>query len=322
MAKMSTDKIIPFAPRRGAFYVERAPLLVPSDDGSERKRWTLAPIGALLLHILVLLLLLFGMSLRPAPVPPPPIPVEVVMVPPPTPKAAPVQTAKPPPRQPPAPPTEQMESGGSPDLATGRPAAKAPVKEGAESAKPVPPKPAPPAKQLQGKAEPALTKAVPEPKPAREAATPQYTTPFLVPHADVKVPQQQASLPQQRAEPILTYPPGAPSASTASAPEFSESERSGEGGGSRYLNAMRDTILSNLIYPLAAQGSSGIAKYRILVGRNGLLLGLRMVESSGSPALDRAGSDAIQNSVPFQPLPANIIGDTVVISVMLIIAPK
>jgi periplasmic protein TonB len=321
MPNMNTDKIILFNPRRGAFYVERAPLLVPSKDGTDRKRWTLAPILAVLLHIAVLLLLLFGIPSHPPEVPPPPIPVEVVMVPS-TPKAAEAQAPKPPPLQPPQPPSMQMESGGSPDLSSGRPAVKAAPKEGAATAKPVPPKKVPPAEKLQGKSEPALTKEVPEPKPVHQAATPQYATPFLVPHAETKAPQQEASVPQQRAEPILTYPPGAPSASQASAPEFSDSERNGEGGGNRYLNAMRDTILSNLIYPAAAQGSTGVARYEILVARNGMLLAMRMVESSGTLALDRAGADAIQNSVPFQPLPVNISGRDVAISVTLFVGPK
>jgi outer membrane biosynthesis protein TonB len=322
MTSVNTEKVIRLDSRRSGFFGERAPPIPPSRDAAEPKNRAIARGVAFLLHFLVLLLLLLGATWHePAPAPPP-IPIEVVMTPPPTPKALPIQAPKSPPKAALAQPLTQLESGGSPDLTSGRPAAKAPAKEGAEVAKPVPPTKAPRADQVQGKAEPALTKELPAPKPPREAAQPQRANPFLVPQAKEKMPQQEASVPQKNAVPILTYPPGAPASSVASAPEFNQSDRVGEGGGNRYLNAMRDQILSNLIYPPSAQGATGVAHYRMVVARNGLMLALRLIETSGSTALDRAGADAIQNSIPFQPLPQNVPGDAVAINVTLYIGPK
>ena len=322
MTSTNTEKIVRLDSRRSGFFGERAPPIPPSQDAAEPKNRAIARGVAFLLHFLVLLLLLLGATWHePAP-PPPPIPIEVVMTPPPTPKALPVEAPKPPPKAALAQPLTQLESGGSPDLTSGRPAAQAPAKEGAQTAKPVPPTKAPRADQLQGKAAPALTKALPEPKPPREAAEPQYASPFLVPQAKEKMPKQEASLPQKNAVPILSYPPGAPAASVASAPAFNESDRVGEGGGNRYLNAMRDLILSNLIYPPSAQGATGVAHFRMVVARNGSMLSLRLTESSGSTALDRAGADAIQNSIPFEPLPQNVPGEAVAINVTLYVGPK
>ncbi|HUC61647.1 MAG TPA: TonB family protein [Alphaproteobacteria bacterium] len=323
MASTNTEKVISLDSRRGGLFSERAPRIEPSKDAAEWWRRVEARGAAFLLHFLILLLLILGATWHePAP-PPPPIPVEVVMTPPPTPKARPIQAPKPPPpAAKPAPAPMNLESGGNPDLLAGRPAEKAAPKQGGEIAKPVPPNVAPRAAEIQSPKLAAVTKDVPEPKPAQPAPQSQYQTPFLVRNAEQKAPQQQASLPQRQGTPILSYPPGAPDSSAASAPDFDQSGRVGEGGGNRYLNAMRDLILSNLIYPAAAQGATGVARYVMLVSRGGYLIALHLVDSSGSTALDRAGTDAIQNSAPFQPLPQDVPGNQVAIRVQLYIGPK
>ena len=107
-----------------------------------------------------------------------------------------------------------------------------------------------------------------------------------------------------------------------SAPKWSDSERRGEGGGDRYLNALRDAIVGNLIYPASAHGMAGIAKYEIVMNRQGVMLKVVQVQGTGIPALDRAGMDAIQNSMPFQPLPLRIVRSPVFILATLYIGPE
>jgi TonB family protein len=88
------------------------------------------------------------------------------------------------------------------------------------------------------------------------------------------------------------------------------------------LNALRDAIISNLRYPDAAHGTNGIVKYEIEMARNGTMLHVEIVQSSGLPALDRAGQDAIENSMPFQPLPIRIQANRVFILATLFIGPN
>lgn len=96
----------------------------------------------------------------------------------------------------------------------------------------------------------------------------------------------------------------------------------GGGGGDPYLNAMRDRIIGNIVYPSHVTGRrAGIAEYEALVARSGTLLRIRLVNSTGSPELDSAGLDAIEKSVPFEPIPARIPGDNVIINIRLNISP-
>lgn len=79
----------------------------------------------------------------------------------------------------------------------------------------------------------------------------------------------------------------------------------GEGGGDAYLNAMRDLIQRNLVYPSSAGGRSGVAVWGMVVSHAGKIQKLTLLRSSGSTDLDYAASLAIQRSVPFDPLPDN-----------------
>ncbi|HLI12875.1 MAG TPA: TonB family protein [Alphaproteobacteria bacterium] len=307
---------------------EHAPL---SRDAWGAARRAAAQIGALLLH-LAILVFLFGPSIKEAPVEPPPIPVEIVTLPPPKPKVAP--QPKPPPKpapkprpSEPPPPLEHLESGGNPDLAPGRPAeTKAPEtaqQAAQETPTPTPQPPPPEAKPAPRTLPKAQQQAPLRPQPTlRETARSHAPAPplKLPPTEDKTAPPQLAALPPPSRSVPRAAPQGAPV--TASAPAQIESELRGQGGGDRYLNAMRDEIVSNLIYPSAGRGQKGVARYEMVVGRNGYVLQLRLVQSSGSPALDRAGMDAIQNSAPFQPLPPNVPGEYVGIRVVLYIGPS
>ena len=97
----------------------------------------------------------------------------------------------------------------------------------------------------------------------------------------------------------------------------------GKGNGDSFLNTMVDEILRNRFYPAAARsaGLSGTAQYAMLLNRQGRLMRLRLLRSSGSDILDKAGIEMIERSAPFHPLPPEIIGEVVDLIVTLHIAP-
>jgi TonB family protein len=313
---------------------------VVSDDWGPWRR-TVAPLLALLLHVIILAAVLVGPSAEQARPLPPSIPIEIVQLPKPKaepkpkpkvePKTEPKPEAKPEPKPEPkqtveSPPLVHLESGGSPDLLPGQaipPKHDEPVLE-----LPKPPPPPPPTPAAQPKPQPAQAQA-----PAAKAPHPVETA---------KLPPSAAGTAPQATPPAVTAPPKAGAAvraapSTPAKPEENtamttapvaskaparvESAMRGQGGGDRYLNALRDLIVSNIIYPQAARGASGVAKYVMVISRQGWMLELRLVQSSDSVALDRAGMDAIQNSAPFEPLPPNVPGKSAVIDVILYMNP-
>ncbi|HEY6335913.1 MAG TPA: TonB family protein, partial [Alphaproteobacteria bacterium] len=163
-------------------------------------------------------------------------------------------------------------------------------------------------------------KQPPAPVPQQLVKTPEPAPAPKPPAAPDKTPPQVAALPpssSNKGQPALA--PARPNED--SSPVRVESNMRGQGGGDRYLNELRDDIVSNLIYPNAARGESGVARYAMLVNRRGYLLQLRLVQTSGSTALDRAGMDAIQNTAPFRPLPPNIMGESIGIEAVLVISP-
>jgi protein TonB len=82
----------------------------------------------------------------------------------------------------------------------------------------------------------------------------------------------------------------------------------GEGGGNKYLNALRDEILRHKFYPPTAElfGWQGETRYQIVIDRQGRLVRLRVLSSSGYDILDKAGFIAIQQAAPFAPIPSNL----------------
>ena len=335
----------------GAFDREREPDILPSRDRWEATRRAFARAVALALHVLLLL----GVSLTPVvrapPKEPPTIPIELVMEPPPpAPKSA-QHPPPPPPRvqpndqpQPKAQPGPQpdiphQESGGSPALKSGAPAKTEP-RPAQEQPAEVPPQPQP-------EAQPAAAPAIPTPAPALplveaplpiappaqatattkppppKAAKEAVQRPSTSPAATTATPPQVASLPPKTAQPKpQTEAPPGPVTIELSAPDWSEGERRGEGGGDRYLNALRDAIVSKIIYPDSAHGKTAIVKYVIVMERSGRMLRVTIQQPSGLPALDRAGQDAIENSMPFQPLPIRIQENRIAILATLYIGPN
>lgn len=334
-----------------ALYRRGAPEIMPSRDKWEALRRVFARIAAFVLHVLVLAFFVLGPVFKAPPVEPPVIPIELVLEAPPKkaerpPRARPEPALQPQPKASPQPQPDvpHLESGGSPELASGAPAAAkaakaaAPPAEAQPEQKPAAAQPAPseaPAAPAAQPAAPALQPVEPlppeppaeaisgaKPPPPRAAKGQAPRVPPAAP-ASANTPPQVASLPPTRAAPTPpAAAPAGPAVSELSAPKWSDSERRGEGGGDRYLNALRDAIVGNLIYPASAHGLSGIAKYEIVLNRQGVMLKVVQVQTTGIPALDRAGMDAIQNTMPFQPLPLRIVANPVFILATLYIGPE
>ena len=334
----------------GAFNWGGAPEIMPSRDKWEGLRRVFARFAALVLHALVLAFFVLGPVWTVPPVEPPVIPIELVLEAPPKKAERPPRTRLEPAPQPqpkaspqPQPDVPHLESGGSPELASGAPAAAtatkaaAPPAEAQQEQKPSPAQPAPseaPAAPAAQAPAPALQPAEPLPpeppavalssaKPPPPKAEKGQAQPAAAAAASANTPPQVASLPPTRAAPRPpAAAPAGPGASELAAPDWSDSERRGEGGGDRYLNALRDAIVDKLSYPASAHGMAGIAKYEIVMNRQGFMLKLAIVQSTGSPALDRAGLDAIENTMPFEPLPLRIVGNRVFILATLYIGPE
>jgi len=287
--------------------VELAPTPMASRDSWGDWRRTVARAVSLLMHSAAIALFLVHGPAGQQPPEPQAIPVELVVEPPPKPKAAIAPQLKLAPVPQPTPQAEHRESGGDPDRAQGRPPEAKPPEPAKRPGETQPPPKAQPPMEAKQKSAQAPPKPIPAPKPP----------PTTVDKAARQVAAIPPASPSKAREPApTTAPPG-----RGSAPAQIESSLRGQGGGDRYLNALRDDIVSNIIYPAAARGAVGVAKYTMIVSRKGYLLQLRLLQSSGSAALDRAGMDAIQNTAPFRPLPANVIGDSVEIVGTLYIAP-
>ena len=271
----------------------------PLSDEAARLRHGAALAAALLLHVSVPLLLLLALPLPERALAPETIPVELVLLPepkaPPKPKVE--QTAEPQPRT-----QVYRESGGDPELAQGRPPeAKAPAKP-----------------EVVAKTE------QPQPTPATAEA------PLLPALAEMPAPPLPVPRPVERRktnETVAALPPRPqPAAPTPAAPATltpSDSALLGKGGGDRYLNKVRESILRNLIYPGIARSQrlAGVAKYQILIDRQGRVLGMRLLHSSGAEMLDRAGWDAVELGAPFGPPPEDVPGDQIGLELTLYIGP-
>ncbi len=72
-----------------------------------------------------------------------------------------------------------------------------------------------------------------------------------------------------------------------------------------YFKHIRDKIYLVWRYPpeAAAAGISGVVKILFVIGRDGYLKDVRILESSGHPVLDKAAVNAIFEAAPFGPFP-------------------
>ena len=271
----------------------------PSGDRAARWRRGIAVLAALLVHAGVMALFLFGLPLPQHEAEPAAIPVELVMLPPkPPPLPLPRPEVEPPPKPPERQPLPRRESGGDPDLAPGR------VSETPHQPEPVPPPPAAPERPLPAPEPPAEAVRLPAPAAMGTPAPLPVPPPLQRP----RVVRELAAIPPK--PPAESQPP-------------SESELVGKGGGDRYLNKVRDKILANLIYPGSArsQNLAGVVRFELVVDRQGRLLHVRLLHSSGADMLDRAGRDAVELGAPFGPPPVDVPGDHIGLELTLYIGP-
>lgn len=256
-----------------------------------RSDWP-AILAALLLHVCVITLLTVDWRWPVTPPPPESIPVTIVLAPPPTPAA--------PPAAPPKANPYYRESGKD-QRTTAPPAAESastePTRppEAAALAEPAPPEPQVPSSGMPEK-----------PAPPQHAAKPK-------PHDTV------ARLdPRKEADRLRALHP---------APDLLRIEPGDrQQSGDPYLNQARDLIEAHRTYPnvLGKYGVpvEGTPVYEFLIDRRGRLLGLKLVTSSGMPALDEAGAAMIRATAPFPPLPADAPGGMLHVMVTLPIYPK
>lgn len=173
------------------------------------------------------------------------------------------KVAQPPKVAPPAPDMtadDQVLVARSPRMGLG-PSTDAPV-----VAQDLPPPPAPP------KAEPQKSKPASSPKPAKPKPVPE---PSATP---AKAGDSGTSAKATRSD-------GA-TASTGNTKQAMQ----------RWGSAIRKRIEAKKAYPAAAQGAQGTVTVRLTVSRTGQLLGVAVVASSGTAALDRAAVKAVQQA--------------------------
>jgi protein TonB len=84
-----------------------------------------------------------------------------------------------------------------------------------------------------------------------------------------------------------------------------------------YLTAVFARVQQAKRYPAKAQarGDQGRAVVSISIRRNGALAEARLVRSSGSSLLDEATLEAMRRAAPFPPLPPDVAGSVLVLSV-------
>lgn len=81
-----------------------------------------------------------------------------------------------------------------------------------------------------------------------------------------------------------------------------------------YTEMIRQRILSNLAYPLAARksGIEGRVYIRFSIDRNGNLIAFEICKSSGYAMLDDASLKALRLSNPFPPIPDKVNKDKII----------
>jgi protein TonB len=119
----------------------------------------------------------------------------------------------------------------------------------------------------------------------------------------------------QSAPSTYSLPPGqiAPRTMAAFAPEeeaLSEKERGRIL--EAYVSSIREKIARAKTYPPEArrQGSQGKTLVTFILGRDGQVVNLNIVEPSGQGILDNAAMQAVKDASPYPPIPANLNQDS------------
>jgi protein TonB len=253
-----------------------------------------AILAAVLLHALVVLVLLLPRR-DDAPMPTPPIPVTLIVLPP--------EPAQPKPT-PPSPTRQSLFRRSGPDdtTTTARPQPPPVLADPNSSTSEAPsasaeaPKPA---------AEPPVA---PRERPAPEQADPQQAetapTPRATPAPDVAATPARKAAARNNAKPPTKPVPAARTAE-ARLPHPKEESADRETVGDPYLNALMEKVKQHLTYPVLARnlGLTGTTILDITVDRDGRILDMRVLQSSGAEILDRAAEQAFRDSAPLLPPP-------------------
>jgi len=284
------------------------PLLI--EAATDRHPWwrrAVAILAALLLHLAAVATLI-DKAPPEAPPQPAPIPVELAYEPPKPPAAA---EQKPPAQQQPLP--DRRSGGDIENVPQGPP----PASTKAETPPAAEPPTAQPAAPVAETPPPATMPPLPYlASPQSESVPPPATQ-----QAMIAPPLPRTKPPAPAARKTTVAAPAEPQTATKSPDTNLES---GPGGGDKYLNAMRDEILRHLVYPPTAElfRISGVAFYEIAITRKGELLDVRLAKSSGYAMLDNAGLQTIRMSAPFDPVPDDIPGHTIGLTLRLSMGPE
>ena len=183
------------------------------------------------------------------------------------------------------PPPDVRESGGDPSLAQGRPADAAQ-------------KPASPEALQLADVAPPLRKPAPPGSPA---------------------PAKQADAPPPPPKPMPETVPA------TQAPRLQPSLLAlvGQGGGDAYLNQIHALIEKQRSYPDIGNPMrlSGVALYEIRITRDGQIVNVILLRSTGAGPLDLEGQKIVRRAGPFPPVPPDIPGPMVFLRLQLPIHP-
>lgn len=173
---------------------------------------------------------------------------------------------------------------------------------------------------LQSGGDPDLAPGTPEPTALPEVPSAAEAAQSMQPPSvsnEAAAPEPAAVPPMPARKPPAREKASGPAQRTAAA------ATEGQGGGDRYLNLIRDRILSKRDYPAVANPLqlSGVALFELTIDRSGTLLNLRLVRTSGVGTLDEVGTDMVRRAAPFPPVPDHIGGERVRLSLTLALGP-
>lgn len=305
---------------------------------------------ALILHVLVAAFLIWTPTHHPdEPDNPIEVTMEAPPPPEPKPEPKPeIEKPKPPP--PPAAAAPVLDRLGLPPAGPVGPKSTAPPMERglptyeppAQKAEPPVPKqepaaqPPPPQQQQQATAQPAEPPPppAPAPKPTLEKELPPVEAPPApvtsrdIPRITPPVPERKPEPPPQRPVPPRPAAPPSPQlqpSPLSRLPRNAPSQRQTEQPRSTFVNpadtyaqnTILEAYLQRVVYQVSQYRFDGTGLSptdsvvaRFTIARNGGLLAVSIVRSSGKPSLDRDAVTAFQQTGPFPPLPAEVPGDS------------
>lgn len=175
---------------------------------------------------------------------------------------------------------------------------------------PPPPKPPPPPQIVIPPTPPAAAPVVelPEPPPSLPRSPPKR--PLVQPRA-VQQPPRPVSPSKPETAPAQTASPSTP------APAAAESAASYSGAVPMWRGELAERLQRSKRYPESARAhdEQGTATARFTMDRSGHVLSISLVRSSGSQALDEEALALIRRADPLPPMPSDMAGETITLTV-------